>query len=61
MKKFALKASKNERFGKDWFPLNAADERLRHKEKYTIEMARSERFKNGHLNTMRRILNNEFV
>ena len=59
MRKFALKMSGNERFKDDWFPLNTPDDRLRHREKYVIEMARSERFRKGHLNFMRRILNTE--
>ena len=56
---FAVKASKNERYIRKWFPLNHQFEHnLRRREKYFIPHFRTERANKSPIIQMRRLLNN---
>ena len=56
---FSRKMAIPDRFGPLWFPKKLTDARLRQREKYQIERAKYDRFKFGHLNLMRRLINND--
>ena len=57
LRKLAEKTSQNTRYIDRWYTENNNEKNLRRTERIHIPFARSERYKNGQLNVMRRILN----
>ena len=56
-RKFSLKVNASDRFRNQWLTTKDHNKNTRCQEKYKITHAKWDRYKNGHLNNMKRILN----
>ena len=56
-RKFSLKVEASERFRRQWLITKDHNKNTRTQEKYKLNHAKWDRYKNGHLNNMKRILN----
>ena len=58
LKKFALKVEANDRFRHKWIEADRHNQGTRRQEKYEVQPAKFDRYKYGHVNAIKRILNN---